>query len=211
MRSYWFKIAVGALAIFFVGYGAVWFVRTRIAQVKHVIGSTDPITIPLAFLPFTMDGQRVGTFRRVTIRRDTPERVSGVDIRVTLTDSAAPLPEGCRLTTADPRNFSPESGFRCAGSEDSSLVEFGSIRVVRAGAEDVSVPLVLDSAMVSEFRQEGKGVGKTTEAFAGQEGAAAKAQVEQVRVRVQAKIDSARLRSRADVVPPAPEQPPKPN
>ena len=210
MRSYWFKIVLGALAIFFVGYGGVWFARTRIAHVKHVIGSTDPITIPLAFLPFTLDGQRVGTFRRVTIRRDSPERVSGVDIRVTLTDSAAPLPEGCRLTTADPHNFSPESGFRCAGSEDSSLVEFGSIRVVRAGSEDLSVPLVLDSAMVSEFRQEGKGVGRTTDAFAGQEGAAAKAQVEQVRVRVQAKIDSARLRGRVKVEP-VPEQPPKPN
>jgi hypothetical protein len=211
MRSYWFKIIIGALAIFFVGYTGVWFARTRIARVKNVIHSTDPITIPLAFLPFTLDGQRLGTFRRVTIRRDTPERVSGVDVRVTLADSAGPLPEGCRLTPTDPGKFSPESGFRCAGAADSSLVDFGTVRVVRSGSEDVTVPLVLDSALVSEFRKEGTGVGMTTDAFAGQEGAAAAARAEQVRVRVQAKIDSARLRTSVEVAPPAPPNPPKPN
>jgi len=211
MRSYWFRIILGAVAIFLVGYGGVWFAKTRIAHVRQVIRSADPITIPLAFLPFTLDGHRLGTFRRVTIRRDAPERVSGVDIRVTLADSAAPLPEGCRLTTLDPGNFSPERGFRCAGAADSALVEFGSIRLVRSGAEDLTIPLVLDSAMVAEFRKEGRGVGLTTDAFAGQEGAAAAARAEQVRVRVQAKIDSARHRTRVEAAPPPPGEPPKPN
>lgn len=211
MRTYWFKIILGALAVFLVGYAGVTLVKSQVTRARRVFTSADPINIPLAFLPFTLDGQKAGTFRRVTIKRESPEVVTGVDFRVSLSDSAAAIPEGCRLTPVDPERFSPETGFRCALDSDSALAEFGIVRLAVAGGADRVIPLVLDSVLIRSLRKEGSGVETATGAFEGGEGAAAAAKAEQIRVRVQSKIDSvrARVEIEAKVAPPAPPEPPK--
>lgn len=211
MRWYWVRIALGALIIFLAGYAAVTLVRTQVGKARDVFASSRPITIPLAFLPFTLDGQRAGTFSRVTIRRESPQVVAGVDLRVSLSDSAVSIPEDCRLTTLVPGQFSPESGFRCAGAGDSAVAEFGTVRLRGGQRPDRTVPLVLDHALIAELRREGSGVGVATGAFAGQEAAEGVAKAEQIRVRIQAKVDSARSRATFEVkaAPPAPPEPPK--
>lgn len=156
MRGYWLKIVLSAMVIFAVGYGAVWVVRTQVSRVRHTIESSEPITIPLAFLPFVLDGEKVGTYRGVRIIRSTPKTVSEVHLRVRLADSVtAARFEGCRLTTQNRSSFSPEEGLRCLGaaSSDSTLLPFGDVTFEVQGGERLVRPLLLDSAVVADLRE----------------------------------------------------------
>ncbi len=46
-----------------------------------------PITIPLAFIPFKVDGKDLGTLSRLQILRSSPKQVEAVNFRVKLADS----------------------------------------------------------------------------------------------------------------------------
>jgi hypothetical protein len=215
MKWYWTRIALGALAVFGVGYATVWFVRGRVHSLKRMVESSDPISIPLAFFPFTVDGLRVGTFRGVRIERSSPKRVERVTLRVALADSGAPDLAACRLTSATPGNFDPESGFQCLAAEqsDSGLVSFGSITITRRGGPDLTLPLLLDSALVAEMRSSDQGVEQATGAFGPGEGTAARAEADRIRVQVKSRADSIRARVIQDARAPQapPPIPPKPN
>jgi hypothetical protein len=154
MRNYWVKILLSAVAIFVVGYGAVWVVRTQVIRVRHTIESSDPVTIPLAFLPFVMDGARLGTYRGVRIVRSSPKTVTEVHLRVRLADSVtAARFEGCRLTTRNSASFSPDEGLRCVAetAADSTLIPFGDVALEIQGGTPLVLPLLLDSAVVADF------------------------------------------------------------
>jgi len=212
MRSYWARIILGAVLIFAVGYGAVWLVRTQVSRGRHLIESADPITIPLAFLPFNLDGQRFGTFQRVTIRRESPKVVGGLDLRVRLADSAglAALRD-CRLTMASRANFDVKSGFHClpATQADSGLVEFGRVFASLPGAVELTLPLLLDSAVVTDLKKQDQGVTIATQGFGQGEGRAAEAQADRIRVEVKHKTDSiaATIREKASRPTPPPAKP----
>lgn len=211
MKWYWGKIVLGAIAVFAVGYATVWFVRGRVHSFQRMVESSDPISIPLAFFPFTVDGVRAGTFRGVRIERSSPKRVERVTLRVALADSGAPDLASCRLTSATPGSFNPESGFRCLAPEqaDSGLVSFGSVTVTRRGGPDLTLPLLLDSALVADMRSSDMGVEKTTGAFGSGEGTAARAEADRIRIQVRTKTDSIRAEVLREVK--APPAPPKPN
>lgn len=212
MRMYWTKIILGAVAIFVVGYGAVWFARTQVNRTRHLIQSSDPITIPLAFLPFNLDGQRYGTFQGVTVRRKEPDLVDGLDLRVRVSDSAsfASLKD-CRLTMADRSNFNVSTGFHCLpeAQNDSGLVQFGEVTVSGHGP-DITIPLMLDSAVAADIRTRDKGVKIATQGFGQGEGEAARAQTDRIRVEVKARAESMAAEVRKSV-PAKPRQPAKPN
>jgi hypothetical protein len=215
MKWYWAKITLGAIAVFAVGYASVWFVRGRVHSFRRMVESSDPISIPLAFFPFTVDGARAGTFRGVRIERSSPKRVERVILRVALADSGAPDLATCRLTSATPGNFNPETGFRCLAPEqtDSALVSFGSVTITRKGGPDLTLPLLLDSALVADMRNSDRGVEKATGAFGSGEGTAARAEADRIRIQVKTRTDSIRAEVRRDAkAPPAPPSaPPKPN
>lgn len=90
MRTYWVKIVAGAVLIFAVGM----IIRSLFRSVKHgveyVSEGTGPITTPLLFLPFELNGQRVGTFRGLTIYRDSAQKPVWATLTVALRDSATP-------------------------------------------------------------------------------------------------------------------------
>ncbi len=98
MRDYWLKIILGALGIFAVGMGVITIGRAAIHKVHGVASTSEPISLPVVFVPFRLDGARLGTFDRLVVRRKSPDHVSGVDLQVKLSDSADMRRlEGCAL------------------------------------------------------------------------------------------------------------------
>jgi hypothetical protein len=164
MRSYWMRIALGALAIFVVGMIGLSVVRRGIGRVHGVVHGSGPISIPLPFVPFKLQGDKLGSLERVTLRREAPNRVTSVELEVKLSDSAlARGLEGCRLAAnVDRKVPGPpgidthgrpfgEGSFWCAkeDSADTSLVEYGQA-VFHPG--DVTVPLFLPRGLVDELQ-----------------------------------------------------------
>ena len=193
MRSYWVKILLGALAIFAAGYGAVWVVRSQVVRVRHTIESSDPISLPLAFLPFVLDGVKLGTYRGIQILRSAPKTVTEVHIRVRLGDSVtAARFDGCRLTTQNSASFSPEEGLRCVttAAADSGLIPFGDVTLELRGAGSIVLPLLLDSAVVADLT--GAGAEQTVGELGRVEAEAAAAQAESIAAKAQGMEDSIR-------------------
>jgi hypothetical protein len=161
MRGYWLRILLGALGIFAVGMLVVTVVRATRARVKSVADSSDPITIPLPFVPFRLDGERLGTFERVVINRDAPDDVRSVDLHVDLGRSAAtakvercsgilaqfrPGPAGESLTLHD-------AEFACVedDSTQSALEQFGDVHFVPG---DHVAPLLVPPELATKLRRE---------------------------------------------------------
>jgi hypothetical protein len=164
MRNYWIRIALGALAIFTVGMTGRALINHGIGSVKGVVEGSGPLSIPLAFIPFELSGNKLGTFERVTLERTAPRTVSSVRVEIKLADSSVALGlEGCRLAAnidEDSRgehNINIERGrfaegtFWCANDADTdtALVEYGQA-VFRPG--DVTVPLYLPQGLVAELQ-----------------------------------------------------------
>lgn len=122
MRNYWLRIALGALGVFVVGM-LIWTgVRKGRDTVVEVVESDRPITIPLAFVPFTVDGRTLGTLSRVEILRTSPEQVSAVNFTVKLADSVADDQLAtCVLVAKDNLDhLNPGRAFTCATAADTA-------------------------------------------------------------------------------------------
>lgn len=207
MRSYWLKIILGACAIFVVGYGVVYAARRSVHRLERLKESSDPVSIPLAFLPFTLDGAKAGTFRLVRIERDAPKSVKGITVRIALADSADPARiQACLITVeGNGHDFDPSRGFKCLapGQGDSALVRFGEIRFT-SDRGDFSVPLLLDSALVADMRSSPNAeISATVGAEAEARAAEASRRADSVSRAVTRKVDSI-VRQH---VPPAPKRP----
>ncbi|HJR15609.1 MAG TPA: hypothetical protein VJ808_02050 [Gemmatimonadales bacterium] len=156
MRNYWMRIALGALAIFIVGMLARALIHRGLGSVKGVVEGSGPLSIPLAFIPFTLGGDKLGTLERVTLERATPRHVTSVELEVELSDSMlARGLEGCQLAANLDSKDGPRrieaSTFWCAENPaaDSSMVRYGQA-VFHPG--DVTVPLYLSQDLVDELQ-----------------------------------------------------------
>lgn len=164
MRHYWVRIALGALAIFIVGMIARALINRGMGGIRGVVEGSGPLSIPLAFIPFRLGGDKLGTLDRLTLQRETPGRVSSVELEVKLSDSVlARGLEGCRLAANldnggdGPRGVNihgrpfAEGSFWCRGddSTDVGLVEYGHA-VFHPG--NVTVPLYLTQSLVNELQ-----------------------------------------------------------
>ena len=87
MTRYWIKIAAGAVLIFALGM-AVWFGVRRGVGAVHVVMDTDqPISIPIKFATFRLDGVALGKIDHIRLMRSAPKRLVAAEITVRL-DSA---------------------------------------------------------------------------------------------------------------------------
>lgn len=214
MRSYWMKIALGACAIFLVGYVGVMAFRSSVHRFKRLTESSDAVSIPLAFLPFTLDGVKAGTFKQVRLERDAPKSLTGITVRIALADSAdVARIQACRITLEGNGNdFDPSRGFRCLapGEADSALVPFGEVRFTVRHGDGFSVPLLLDSAAVADMRNSGGAeINATVGAEAEAAAEAAGHRADSITTAVNRQVDSIVK----NAVPPAPKRPrsaPKP-
>jgi hypothetical protein len=162
MRTYWLRILLGALAVFAVGMIGVTFARRTRDKVTAVVTGSGPLSIPLPFVPFELEGNKLGRLERLVINREAPKKVSSVDLQVKLDDSLLVQGlAGCRLA-ANLESDSAKSGdvnfrahrledrafFFCAKS-DSGLVEFGTVSLTPG---DVTVPLLVPVSLAEQMR-----------------------------------------------------------
>jgi hypothetical protein len=163
MRSYWMRILLGALAIFCIGMIAVTLWRRGMVKVNEVVAGSGPISIPLPFVPFQLEGHKLGQVERLVLNREAPKKVSSVHVEVKLDDSlVAQGLAGCRLAanvesdSSRPRDVNVRVNrlghrafFFCA-TDDSALVEFGTVTL---NPGDVTVPLLVPQSMADELKK----------------------------------------------------------
>ena len=164
MRNYWLRIFLGAFAIFAIGMIGVTLVRSGVAKVESVVEGTGPIDIPLRFIPFTMDGERLGNLERVIFYRTDSRRVRAVEVEIDLGDPLlAQGMSGCRLA-ANLEGGPSGSGVNIKATHDSrhafsclpgdsvpeTMVEFGEA-IFQPG--EVRVPLFLERELVAELEE----------------------------------------------------------
>jgi len=162
MRTYWLRILLGALAVFAIGMIGVSLARRTRDTVTAVVTGSGPLSIPLPFVPFELEGNKLGRLERLVVNREAPKKVSSVDLEVKLDDSLLVQGlAGCRLA-ANLESDSSKSGdinfrshrledqafFFCAKS-DSGLVEFGTVNLT-PGA--VTVPLLVPVSLAEQLR-----------------------------------------------------------
>ena len=80
MRSYWMRILLGAMAVFTIGMVGVALFRHGRAKVTEVVAGSGPLSFPLPFVPFQLEGARLGTLERLVINREAPKKVSSVEL-----------------------------------------------------------------------------------------------------------------------------------
>ena len=163
MRSYWMRIVLGALAIFAVGMVGLTMFRRGRDKVTEVVTGSGPLEIPLAFVPFRLNGNKLGSVERLVISREAPKKLSSVHVEVKLEDSlVAQGLAGCRLAanvesdSSAPRDdinlqtgrMGKHTFFFCAGS-DSTLMPFGTVTL---SPGDVTVPLLLPHTLVEKLQ-----------------------------------------------------------
>lgn len=182
MRNYWLRIALGAVAIFTVGMLGVTLARQGVGRVRGVVEGSGPITLPLAFIPFKLDGQRLGSVNKVVLLRDAPKRISAVELEIKLTDSTlASGLAGCNLAANFEAEHKPgdvrvnrdpfSSGvFSCLDRSD-SVPQFQVFGRAIFQPGDVTVPLLLPNDIVDDLEQgnfgpDGDSVGAVAEARA---------------------------------------------
>lgn len=162
MRNYWMRILLGALAVFSIGMVAVTALRRGRDKVTEVVTGSGPLRIPLPFVPFELDGNRLGRLERLVVNRDAPKKVSSLDLEVKLDDSlVAQGLAGCRLaanlesdstTPGDVNlhvNRMGERAFFFCASSDSALVPFGTVTL---NPGEVTVPLLVPETLAETLR-----------------------------------------------------------
>lgn len=157
MRHYWLKIVIGMLAIFVIGMVGVTLVRHGAGRVRDVVDSSDPISIPLAFIPFKLNGDKVGSIDRLVLLRSSPKKVRGADLVVTLADSVPAVRlTGCVLIAEKIDNIDEHSTFTCAQPADTAhrdLVPAGSVQV-KGGP---TVPFFANRTQLGDFMDNAHG------------------------------------------------------
>lgn len=165
MRNYWMRIVLGAVAIFAVGMIGISLVRRGLHGVHEVAEGTSPIRVPLAFVPFKLEGRNLGKVSKLVLYRSAPKQLSSVELEVKLADSVlARGLEGCRLVANLDDSKRPNDGrqvevgslsrgvFSCLQGDDSAgqFQDFGRA-IFQPG--NVSVPLLLPKDMVDDLQQ----------------------------------------------------------
>lgn len=153
MLGYWVKIVAGAALVFALGMAVVSLTGKAREGIEYVQHSTGPIEIPFFMVPFEVDGQKVGTVRRLTIFRDSTRNPEHVAISIAPSDSGRLLlTSDCILTVhAAGDNFAPNR-YDCLTSADTAgrdLTTFGMLRL-RDLAD--SFPLLAPRGIVEELR-----------------------------------------------------------
>ncbi len=230
MRNYWLRIVLGAVAIFTVGMIGISLARQGVGRVRGVVEGSGPVAIPLAFVPFNLDGSKLGTVDKLILFRDAPKRISAVEIHIKLRDSllAGGL-EGCRLAANLDKDSSGQGlqirtgqfsrgVFSCLTGHDSSAAfrEFGRAFFQPGG---VSVPLLLPADIVDDLKkgdfnspaedsaamaqERGDSIQQAMEAKADSMAAAAEQHADSIMARTDRLVDSLRKegKRRADSTP----------
>ena len=148
MRKYWFKIGLGAAAVFAGGMFVITLGRQVKQAAAEALQSGSSIRIPLAMLPFTLEGEKVGTVREIRIDRSGPKRVKHVNVVVRL---KGVTPEGlgdCALTVTNHRHHDLFDCEALTSLDLENLVRVGEVRFEPSGLRR---PILLERDMVEDW------------------------------------------------------------
>jgi hypothetical protein len=157
MTNYWLKIVAGALAIFAVGMLAVKLIGRAKDRIEVVATTSDPITIPFpgSFVPFNLDGRRVGSLKEMTVYRSAPKVPDHVDLQVALADSfSSSRLSGCILVAEKIDNIDQHTSFTCMTAKDTAgrgLAALGGILV--RGSEGGRFEVLAPRKQIEDFRR----------------------------------------------------------
>jgi len=154
MRTYWLKIAFGALGVFLVGFTLVTLGRHAKHSVVSTLESTDPISLPIPFLDFKLDGRKLGQVNRVVLLRNDPHHIAGVTVVLSLPDSLRESLTHCLLSVDNVDQMNDKSTFRCQNPGDTAgqtLIPFGKI-AFKGGSSD-TLTLLLPAKAVEDIQR----------------------------------------------------------
>jgi hypothetical protein len=163
MRSYWLRILLGAFGVFCLGMIVISIFRHGRSKVESVIASSEPLSIPLPFVPFQVNGSKLGQLERLTVNRESPKKVSSIELQVKMDDSlVAKGLAGCRLAANIESDSTKKHGdvnihmnrldektfFFCT-KQDSGYVEMGTATLTPG---DIELPLLLPESLADHLR-----------------------------------------------------------
>ncbi len=157
MTRYWIKIGLGALLVFAVGMAGYFGVRKGVGTVHTVFETSDPLSIPIKFATFRVDGAALGKLERLTLLRTAPKQVSSVEVTVRL-DSAsfAERLRDCIMRIDDVEKIDERTSFVCVtGDQTNAAGAFEDFGVLIVEGTDLILPLRLPSAAVQDLRNRG--------------------------------------------------------
>jgi hypothetical protein len=153
MQRYWVRIALGSLAIFTIGMVLIALFRNGIRQFEALAKSDRPIGIPLALLPFRLEGDQLGSVRRLELLRSAPKKVTGIRLIVRLQDSSAvDEVRNCTITVREPMAFGGREGFSCATSADSATDQLERIGEIVIEPGGMVRAILAPAAQAAEWR-----------------------------------------------------------
>lgn len=157
MTRYWIKITLGALLIFAIGMAINFGVRKGVSTVHTVIETADPISIPIRFATFRVDGVALGKLRELKLLRTAPKQVSAAEISVRLDSAAyADRLSACTLRIDDVEKIDERTTFVCVTSDNPGMPgAFEPFGEVKVEGTDIVLPLLLPAAAVRDFRSQG--------------------------------------------------------
>jgi hypothetical protein len=157
MRSLWTKIGFGALAVFLCGMMLITLGRqakTAAAEALSTALQSDEfskVVSAASDIPFTLDGARLGTVRRASIRRDESGALPEVNLIVDLHDASdVRVLRSCTLVPEGDRDFDFDRGFTCAEGLSGDLVDIGRIHFEPV---DLDRPLRVQPTVAHDLRQ----------------------------------------------------------
>ncbi len=175
MKNIWLRIGLGAFVIFAAGMVVKSLYKAGRDRVVDLVDGDGPIPIPLmGAVPFQLGDLRLGDLRRVTLLRDAPHHISGVNIVARLGDSATVEPlKDCDFITLEgieqnhvgsKVNIQLNEGtrFKCL-IDSAGFASFGTVEIRHSqgkGDEPTTLErtLILTPEMIAEIQKAmGKG------------------------------------------------------
>ena len=153
MRKLWIRIGIGAGAIFAAGMFVVTLARQVRASAVDAIRSGGRFAMPLAILPFEVDGERVGSVREINVERSSGGQAKRISIVVNLKGFD---PEGladCALVLGGHRRH--QGGlFDCLGEAELAHGDYVRVGEVRFEPRGLVRPILLHRAHARDWFDE---------------------------------------------------------
>ena len=153
MRKLFIRIGLGAAGVFVVGMFLVSLGRQVKSAAASAIRDGGRVQVPLAFVPFHLDGLKVGNVKTVQVERIGPERHKRLNLVVNLKGVDADQIGDCVITIGRGHDglFDCESA---TTADLDQLVQIGEIRFEPGG---VTRPIMLDRSDADGWDVESSG------------------------------------------------------
>ena len=136
MKGYWFRIGVGAFAIFAVGMVVMGFGRRGVSRVREAIANQS-ISLGADGAPFRLMGRQLGTLSRVELTPVARDGIPHIELTVHLdSDVSASELADCALVASEEGPGRNVDGLRCLDSselESGKFVEVGEVNLEPSG------------------------------------------------------------------------------